>query len=250
MTIEINGIEYTPYEFTNGVAKFRVADLAFGVKTVAVVYSGDHNYTAVSTTSNFTVSKRSSQVNVTVNATTVGNDVVINVTIPSDATGYVVVVVDGQNYSINTTNGIGSVTIPGLGNATHNVNVTYLGDDKYLSSTNGTSFTLNKVNSTVSVEAENITLGDVEVITISVPADASGNVTVEVVGVGTYTVPVADGTGVLVVKDLAVGTYTVNVRYNGDGKYLANANSTTFTVSRVNTTAEDIKIIDQGNGFM
>ena len=72
--------------------------------------------------------------------------------------------------------------------------------------------------------------------------------TVEVVGVGTYTVPVADGTGVLVVKDLAVGTYTVNVRYNGDGKYLANANSTTFTVSRVNTTAEDIKIIDQGNG--
>ena len=79
VTIEINGIEYTPYEFTNGVAKFRVADLAFGVKTVAVVYSGDHNYTAVSTTANFTVSKRSSQVNVTVNATTVGNDVVIKI---------------------------------------------------------------------------------------------------------------------------------------------------------------------------
>ena len=248
VTIEINGIEYAPYEFTNGVAKFRVENLAFGVKTVAVVYSGDDNYTGISATANFTVSKRSSQVNVTVNATTVGKDVVINVTIPSDATGYVVVVVDGQNYSINTTNGIGSVTIPGLGNATHNVNVTYLGDEKYLSSTNGTSFTLNKVNSTVSVKAENITLGDVEVITISVPADASGNVTVEVVGVGTYTVPVADGTGSLVVKDLAVGTYTVNVRYNGDGKYLANTNSTTFTVSRVNTTADDIRVIDKGNG--
>ena len=70
--------------------------------------------------------------------------------------------------------------------------------------------------------------------------------TVEIDGVGTYTVPVAGGAGVLVVKDLKVGTYTVKVTYNGDGKYLSSNNETTFKVSKVDS--DDIKVVDQGNG--
>ena len=60
----------------------------------------------------------------------------------------------------------------------------------------------------MSVAGENITLGDAEEIRITVPVDATGNVTVNVVGVGNYTVPVANGTGILVVRNLAVGTET------------------------------------------
>ena len=248
VTVEIDGKVYTPYEFKDGVARFKVENLTSGVKTVAVRYSGDDNYTDAFDTANFTVSKRQSSIDVSVNATTVGNDVIINVTLPSNATGYVIVKVDGQNYSINTTGGVGSLRIGGLGNTTHSVSVTYLGDDQYMSSTGGAEFTLDKVESTVSAVGENITVGDKEVITVKVPVDATGNVTVEIAGVGTFTIPVANGTGILVVKDLGVGTYDVNVRYNGDGKYLPSDSHTTFKVSKVDTIDEDIKVIDNGNG--
>ena len=248
VTIEINGNSYNRVRYENGVAYFEVSGLEHGNKTVVAIYGGNEKYLQNTTTKGFTVSKRSSQVNLTVNATTVGNDVIINVTIPSNAVGYVIVVVDGQNYSINTTGGIGSVRIAGLGNITHYVNVTYVGDEQYLPSSNSTNFTVNKVSSTISVAGENITLGDREVITITVPVDATGNVTVVIVDVGNYTVSVANGTGILVVNGLDVGTYTVNVEYNGDGKYMTRTNSTTFKVSRVNMTEDDITVIDKGNG--
>ena len=235
MTVEIDGKVYTPYEFKDGVARFKVENLTSGIKTVAVRYSGDDNYTDAFDTANFTVSKRQSSIDVTVNATTVGNDVIINVTIPGNATGYVIVKVDGQNYSINTTGGVGSVRISGLGNATHSVSVTYLGDDQYMPSTGGAEFSLDKVDSTVSAVGENITVGDKEVITVKVPVDATGNVTVEIVGVGTFTIPVANGTGILVVKDMKAGTYDINVRYNGDDKYLPSDSHATFKKSLKST---------------
>ena len=249
VTIEINGKVYQPAEFANGVARFEVDDLAFGNKTVAVKYSGDDNYTAVNTTANFTVKKRDSQVNVTANASVVGKDAIINVTVPEDAKGYVIVNVDGTNYTINMTTYNGSISISGLGNGTHKVNVTYIGDDKYLSSANGTSFTINKVTSDVSVHVDNITVGDKAIVEISVPKDATGDVTTVIVNGETYYVPVANGTGILVVPGLAVGNYTVQVTYNGDGKYFASAqNETRFSVNKVNVTEGDIKVIDQGNG--
>ena len=249
VTIEINGKVYTPVEFRNGVARFEVDDLVFGNKTVAVKYSGDANYTAINGTANFTVKKRASQVNVTANASIVGKDAIINVTIPDDARGYVIVNVDTTAYVINMTSAKGSITIRGLANGTHKVDVTYLGNDKYLSSTNGTSFSISKVASDVSVSADNITVGEKAIITVKVPADATGNVTTVIVGGKTYYVSVSNGTGILVVPGLKVGNYTVKVVYNGDGKYFSSAeNETKFSVNKVNVTEPDIKVIDQGNG--
>ena len=125
VTIEINGVTYNSVRYEDGIAYFEVTGLEHGNKTVVAIYGGSEKYVQNTTTKGFKVSKRSSQVNLTVNATAVGNDVIINVTIPSNAVGYVIVVVDGQNYSINTTGGMGSLRIPGLGNITHYVNVTW-----------------------------------------------------------------------------------------------------------------------------
>ena len=246
VTISVDGKSYTQ-PIVNGNATFAITDLTYGNKTVAVSYIGDAEYDGNFTSANFTVSKRQSYVNVDVEATTVGSTVTINVEIPANATGLVVISVDGTNYTVTTTGGKGSVAIPGVGNTTHTVKVTYLGDEQYLTSSNETTYGLAKVDSSVKVEAEDITFGDREVITVTVPSDATGNVTVEIVGVGTSTVAVANGTGVLVVKDLAVGDYNVKVTYNGDGKYKTSAaNETTFKVSKIET--KEIDVIDQGNG--
>ena len=202
---EINGKLYNA-TISEGVARFEIENLTYGDKTVAVTYEGDANYTEAFATANFTVFKRDSYVNVTVDASVVGKDAIINVTVPADATGYVIVTVDGVDYNVNTTGGVGSIAVPGLGNSTHTVNVTYIGDGKYLSSTNGTTFGLGKVSDyDMTVKVSNITVGDVGVIDIAVPGDATGNITVSVDG-NDVVVGIVNGTAQVLVPGLGVGT--------------------------------------------
>jgi len=246
VTVSIDGKTYS-VKPVDGKAVFEIEGLIAGNKTVAASYVGDDWFVANSTVAHFKVDKVASSVNVTGDVINVGENATITITCPKDYNGTAVVNVDGKNYTVSITNGIGQIEVSGLANGTYDVKVTLLETDKYLGSENDTAKVLvNKVESFVTVNVDDIIVGDVAVVNITVPADATGNVTVEIVGVGTYTVPVAGGAGVLVVKDLKVGDYTVKVTYNGDGKYLPNNNETTFKVSKADT--DDIKVIDQGNG--
>ena len=67
VTIEINGMEFTN-STVDGNATFYIPQITFGNKTVVATYPGDDKYRFNSTTANFTVNKRQSQVNVTVDA--------------------------------------------------------------------------------------------------------------------------------------------------------------------------------------
>ena len=233
VTIYIDGKEYTEV-IENGNATFVISDLTAGNKTVAVSYNGDKKHVGNSTSANFVVSKRASWITVNVEATTVGSPVTINVEIPSNATGSVVIDVDGTNYTITTSAGKGSLTIDGVGNVTHDVKVTYLGDGQYLNSTNSTTYGLSKLPSTVTVEAENIYEGEVATLNITVTTGATGNVTIVIMNGTTVeyekTVGVTNGKITVSVPGLTDGEKTVQVTYNGDDKYLSNSNSTTLTV--------------------
>ena len=237
VTIEIDGVKYSK-AVTNGEAIFEIENLSAGVKTVIATYAGDDKYVYSSTTSNFEVYKRNSTVNVTATATVVGEDAIINVTIPDDATGYVIVNVDGVNYTVNTTGGKGSIAISGLLNATHTVHVTYVGDDKYLSSENDTTFGIAKVPSTVTVTVDNITVGDVAAVNITVITGGTGNVTITIGDEYSNTVGVTDGVISIIVSGLSVGNKTVNVTYNGDDRFLPSSNSTNFTVGQASAQIE------------
>ncbi|MBE6506259.1 MAG: hypothetical protein E7Z73_11125, partial [Methanobrevibacter millerae] len=242
--IEIDGKEYFA-DIDSGVARFAVGNLTAGVKTVAVTYAGDSNYTSNFTTVNFTVKKHIPVITVNTTDITVGDIVLINVTAPDDVTRPVIVNVDGVDYAVNITNGIGQLNVTGLGGGVYNITVKYLGDDKYLDVNNTTDFKVSKLPSTVSVKADNITVGEKAVIEITVLKDATGNVTVTVDNKD-YNVSVSDGKGILVVPGLKVGNYTVDVKYLGDRKYDENTNVTKFTVNKLETN--EIIVVDQGNG--
>ena len=243
VTVEINGKVYEPVSFENGVAKFEIEDLAFGDKTVAVKYSGDSNYLANSTTTNFTVSKRNSTVNVSDISIDVGEDAVINVTVPENATGWVHVTIGNNTYAIKVEDGKGSTTISGLSSGTYDVEAVYLGDDQYLPSNNTFTIKVSKVPSSVNISVENITVGDKAVIDITVPEDVCGNVTVTVNGKN-HTVFVSGGHGTLVIPDLPVGNYTVEAIFDGCKKYEPSNNTANFTVSKIKSV---IRPIDLGN---
>ena len=261
--IEINGKEYYA-PIVDGVARFEVENLTAGAKTVAVSYAGDSNYTGNFTTGKLTVYKRNSTVSAEVESINVGENITIKVKVPTDATGQVLLDIDGvSQYYVNVTNGEGTITIPFIPYGSYDVNVTYIGDDKYLPNSNVTLFDVNKVKPFVIPIAQDIIVGENEVIRLLVPTDATGNVTV-VIGHDVYVFTLNDGTlgayyienkeyyvavsggnGELVIEGLPVGEYVVSVKYNGDGRYTTAENTTTFKVSPQHT---DMEIIDQGNG--
>ena len=139
-----------------------------GVKTVAVTYAGDSNFTGNFTTANFTVHKHTPVITVNVTDISVGDIALINITAPIDITNPVIININGTEYAVNVTSGIGQLPILGLSNGTYNVTVRYTGDDKYLSANNTTSFNVAKVNSTVTVTAGNTTVGNVAIIELTV----------------------------------------------------------------------------------
>ena len=210
VTIEINGKEYKPESFIDGVAKFKVENLTHGNKTVAVTYSGDDNYTANSTTAQFTVSKVTPQITINVTDINVGDKVLIEVTAPVDVTNPVLVDVGGVGYYVNITGGKGELYVSNLAHGDYNATARYPGDEKYLSAENATGFKVSKVPSSVNVSVENITFGENAVINVETPDDLLGNVTVSVDGKN-YTVPVSGGKGILVVPGLSVGPHSVDV---------------------------------------
>ncbi|MBE6506252.1 MAG: Ig-like domain repeat protein, partial [Methanobrevibacter millerae] len=239
VTIEINGKSYAKDRYENGVAYFNVAGLEFGNKTIVALYGGSDKYVQNTTTKNFTVNKRSLDVTVTASPSiNVGENATVEVTLNTDAKGYVVVNVNGINYTINLTGGHGSVEIAGLKNKTYPVNVTYLGDDKYLSRINNTqSIKVNKVHSTINLTVSEdgiIAHGHNVNITVEVPIDATGKVNVTLYNeseiIKSYIINVNDGKGLLHLDTPVIGLYGVAGEYLGDDKYLGETNETEFEV--------------------
>ena len=77
----------------------------------------------------------------------------------------------------------------------------------------------------------NVTVPDVvypdenTTITIDLPKDATGDVTVTVDGKN-YTVPVSNGTAVINIPPLNPGDHNITTTYSGDDKYGPETNST------------------------
>jgi hypothetical protein len=152
------------------------------------------------------------------NITVEGDKAIINVTAPDDATGQVLVDVDGVGYYVNLTDGKGQLIISDLSGGNHNVTAVYPGDDKYgPSDVNKSSVEISDLPSDITVKVDNITYGEDGIIEVTGPEDATGTVTVTV-GNDTYTVNMTNGKATVVVPGLEAGNHTIEVSYSGDDK--------------------------------
>ncbi len=97
---------------------------------------------------------------------------------------------------------------------------------------------INAKNPTINVTAPSITFGENATVTVTLPADATGNVTI-----GNEVVPVVDGNASAVLTNLPVGNTTVPVTYSGDDKYnnaSTTVNITVYPKSDVIIVAENV----------
>ena len=245
VTVTVNGKDYTE-TVVNGVANVKVADLKAGTYDVAVKYSGDNNYNAAVATSSFTVSKVDSTMDVTVNDIVFGGDLIVDAVLPVDATGEVVITVNGVDYHVSIENGKATGTISGLAAGDYTVTVKYVGDDKYTGVEVAENVNVAKAQPVLGVVIADVDYGNGFVIEATLTgvngAPLSGNVIVTVAG-KEYAVKVTDGKGIATGDKLAAGTYGFAAVWAGDDNYNIVTENGDFKVNKVDS-AIDVAVSD------
>ena len=134
------------------------------------------------------------------------------------------------------TSGVGSLVLSDLVPGSYDVVVKYLGDDLYAAKSNGTSFVVKAKEDSVGLV--NVSVDVVEnstnvTVTVELPENATGNVTVIVDGKVYNITNVTKSPVVINITDVVPGNHTVEVIYSGDGNYTGLTNVTNVTVDKL-----------------
>ena len=216
----------------DGKGTLTLSGLASGSYDVVAKFNGDDKYLASEDSAKFNVTKLASTIDIAVDNIKVGENAVISVALPEDATGEVIISVNGKNYPVMTKYGMANVTISDLANGTYSVDVFYNGDDIYAPIKNSTAFTVSKVSDyNMTVDIADIVKGENATITVSVPEDGTGSVIVTINGTD-YNGTVVNGTAKVIIPGLDEGSYKVVTFYTGDNKYDSMIVNGTITVNK------------------
>ncbi|WP_405270663.1 Ig-like domain repeat protein [Methanobrevibacter sp.] len=106
--------------------------LPVGNYTVELTTVVDDSHTSSTYTSTIEVKKTLPPVNVNAPTITVGNDCIIIVTVPENATGSIIIEVEGKTYTAPVKKGKSVFIVQGLKVGLHDIKAYYSGDDNYL----------------------------------------------------------------------------------------------------------------------
>ena len=229
---------YTGAINCQGIFTKTFSNLKAGVHNVSVEFGGDLRFANKTVYSNFTVSKYDSNLTSNISDIFAGETLVFEISLPLDATGNVIVNLNNQNYSANKDN---NIVIDDLPAGDYNYTLTYVGDAKYASKTLIGNVSVVKADTTLTVEANDICVGEDVIVNVKMPTGVTGNVTANVDGKN-YSAVVNGGIAQIAIPDLKAGNYSVSVNFTDD-KYADCTNTTTFTVSKVRLK-EDILSVD------
>ena len=226
--------------------KFTLDTLPVGEYALEVTTIVNDNYEEF-TTEDITLTINKAQSDLTLNDSyefTYGENAVINV-ITENSTGDVIVSLDGFTTKVSGN----EITLPTLTVGKYTLNVTTNVDENHNNVTKSTTITINKATPSMNVIVEpaaNITTKDEVILIISLPSDATGEVTVKINGKKTE-VKSANETITINLNNQA-GDYVVDTTYSGDKNYESDMATTEYTVSKAETsiTAKQIDF-EEGN---
>ena len=210
--------------------------------TVKYVPDEDSKYSAHEMTVLYEISKVDTSISLSIVNKTTADPVTIAAAITAE--GNVTFIVNGKKYSREIISNVATLELTDVAGGEYDVTAIYDGSEKYNNSTANDTYTVEKINSTISIEVNPTTIKTDEGATVTVEVQGSGIVTITVNGVETN-VTVDSGVATLPIEKLAKGTTLISAKYLGDGKY--NTNETeqiTLTVNPINLEGFDIDIVD------
>ena len=230
----------------NGTGSVKFSGLGVGTHIIEVSYGGDNNYQKAYLNATVKVKKATPQIKVTANAIAYGEDLTVEVQMPSDVTRRANVVIDGNiTKAVSLKDGAGSVKFSGLGVGTHSIEVSYNGDDNYLKASANKTVKVNR--GTPEIKITGSSNNDELTVTVQMPSDVSRRVSVTL-GETTKTVSLNDGVASVKFTGLAPGSYNVQASYAGDNNYLKTSVNKTVKVSRyapeIKVTAKSVRYGD------
>ena len=244
VNITVNGKTYNT-NVVNGIATITADNMVIGQNNITVSYAGDKKYDPINKSDVFDGDKKASYVVVSADDIQLGQDAIITITVPSDATGNVIVTVNGKDYFANINNGKATISVSGLVSGQYNVHADYSGDEDYLNSINTTTFKVTDKTVKESVIALTI---EANGTIVGVLRDIGGN------GVAgaliSYTI---DGNNKATITTNDNGQFTIQsvngkeyfFKFDGNDDVLSsiaivtvNANNVTYTTTRKNVYIE------------
>ena len=221
-----------------GSLQIVLTNLAAGNYTVVVTNAQNENYTGSCAEANFTVSKASSTVNASDITFTVGESGNTTVTY-TGATGVEAVIVD---YADVVKVEINVITVSNLEVGNYTMIIATVPDANHTSVSIEVNVTVNPISDyDMMVNSTSPTPGENATVTVQVPENATGNVTVTLENGTNYTGEINNGTATVNIPNLPAGDNNVTVTYPGDDKYAGKTSTATIHVKKVLIDADDMK---------
>ena len=219
-----------------GVSLWNMTGLEAGIQYIKIGYRGNNKYEAVEVFHTVNVIKANPNLNVFIKDVNYGENLTIYATLNgvnnTNLTGNVIVTINNKNYSVVVINGKGNVSVDKLPAGLYNFSATWAGNDNYNGTNISGGFKINKIDSTIAINVEDIKVGENATIIVNLDSDATGNVTITLDNQN-YTVAINEGMAIKVIGGLKAGTYDVFVKYMGDNNYNSAQNTTKFTVLKI-----------------
>ena len=250
ITISFNGKIETIDFNGSGSLVYDLGLLEFGEHNITVTYNGNNNFNGTTVTKTFFVDKINTGIKLVVGNVNVDETAVINVTLTPGINGTVKVVVNGQNYNVAIKNGIGTLEVKWLKAGKYDVSAYFTGQNYYKDSFASASFSVNKLNPVLSINASSINCGEDVIINVS---SSVSSIEVELVirldnsNYYRYDSFYIYGQESRKISDLPAGSYLVQFIAPEDTKNNRAQTTVCFTVSKLaSSVAIDVKDIVVG----
>ena len=209
-------------------------DLAVGIHSIAVTYVGDVKYDESSVNTSVNVIKAQPSIHVDNLTSVVGETITLNIRLPTDATGIVLITINGTNYFADIKKGIANLSISNLKQGNYLINVEYLGNNNYNNISTVASINVDdKKESILNIDLQNpIKVNESNVVSLDLPLDAQGNVTLKVDGKILSLDSVVNGNVNLSFGNLSSGNHFIEIIYSGDDKYASNSSSFIYSFEK------------------
>ena len=228
-----------------GVSLWNMTGLEAGIQYIKIRYRGNNKYEAVEVFHTVNVIKANPNLNVFIKDVNYGENLTIYATLNgvnnTNLTGNVIVTINNKNYSVVVINGKRNVSADKLPAGLYNFSATWAGNDNYNGTNISGGFKINKIDSTIAINVEDIKVGENATIIVNLDSDATGNVTITLDNQN-YTVAINEGQTIKVIGGLKAGTYDVFVKYIGDNNYNSAQNTTKFTVLKISDYNMDVTV--------
>ena len=211
--------------------------LNVGKYTLTVTTNVDGNHNNFTDSAVITIVKATPSMDVIVEPAeniTVKDNVTLTVKLPSDATGDVVIKVNGKKlYNVSANETIAINLSNGAGD--YVVDVTYSGDKNYESDMSTKEFTISKAETSITANPIIFEEGNSSTIEVNISDVDSGIILVDVADKKFYG-DINAGKATVLINGLVAGNYTAKISFAGDEKFKPTADSVAVNV----TAAPDI----------